>query len=416
MRKLFTLFVAMTIVAMSYGQSLQTLTPAAKMPAKKYKAVERAGKSTELGWLSYGSYLEGYWDAVDDGGGNTLSIDSLGLTDFSDGQGGTIWDHPWVYSIGQTYDFNATFYDDASSEEDISLTASGSLDIDSVYLRAFYFRGPQMTADMIDTIIVGIRTDITEDDEVHFTNIPSSCFYNIDYDFDLGVQSPAGNNTQIFKFPIGEEHASTEVPDNPNSYYLADFWFPVNITNITNKVVSVCYTFKKGYQMGMTDTLDDYSQVHFFTWADPDPLYYRGPSGNYTDLPSRCENLSHGAYNVQFTNGNIDYYYPSFMFQNMHYPQIYLKLGCNDCVPVAVEDMEKENITVYPNPATNKFTVTLAGSEKANIELFNLVGQRVYNGTATDKAEISVTSLRSGVYMLKVSQNGKVYTSKVVVK
>ena len=123
MKKLFTLFVALTIVAMSYGQSLQSLTPAAKVPAKKYKAVERAGKSaTELGWLSYGSYLQAYWDALDDGGGNTLSIDSLGLTDFSDGNGGTIWDHPWVYSIGQTYDFNATFFDDASTEDDLSLT------------------------------------------------------------------------------------------------------------------------------------------------------------------------------------------------------------------------------------------------------------------------------------------------------
>jgi len=104
------------------------------------------------------------------------------------------------------------------------------------------------------------------------------------------------------------------------------------------------------------------------------------------------------------------------MFQNMHYPQMFLKLACNDCVYVGVDEMEKENISVYPNPATNKFTVNLAGSEKANIEMFNLVGQKVYNSTATEKAEVNVSGFRPGIYMLKVSQNGKVYTSKVVVK
>ena len=188
MKRIFTLFVALSVVAMTYGQSLQTMTPAAKMTAKKYTGVERAGRSTELGWLSYASYLGAYWDTdVQSGAGNILSIDSLGLVDFSDGNGGTVYDHPWVYSIGQTYDLNASFYDDASTEEDISLTYSGSLNIDSVMFRAFYLRGPNMTPNMVDTIIVGIRTDITEDDEAHFTNIDNSCFYNIDYDFDLAI-------------------------------------------------------------------------------------------------------------------------------------------------------------------------------------------------------------------------------------
>ena len=105
MKRIFTLFVALAVVAMTYGQSLQTMTPAVKTTAKKYTGVERAGRSTELGWLSYASYLGAYWDTdVQSGAGNILSIDSLGLVDFSDGNGGIVYDHPWVYSIGQTYD------------------------------------------------------------------------------------------------------------------------------------------------------------------------------------------------------------------------------------------------------------------------------------------------------------------------
>ena len=81
-----------------------------------------------------------------------------------------------------------------------------------------------------------------------------------------------------------------------------------------------------------------------------------------------------------------------------------------------VPEIEKNNMTVYPNPATNKFTVDLGNDEKANIQLFNLVGQMVYNETITGRADVKVANLHSGVYMLKVNQNGKISTTKVVVK
>lgn len=126
--------------------------------------------------------------------------------------------------------------------------------------------------------------------------------------------------------------------------------------------------------------------------------------------------MSHGAYVLNFTNGLVDFYYPGFMFDEENYPRLYLKVSCTDCAIVGVEDMEKENITVYPNPATNMVNVNLAGDKEAKVQMFNLVGQQVYNGTATNTASINVSNMKAGVYMLKVSQNGKVYTSKVVVK
>jgi len=78
--------------------------------------------------------------------------------------------------------------------------------------------------------------------------------------------------------------------------------------------------------------------------------------------------------------------------------------------------LKKTNLTVYPNPATNNFTVNTGNDEKATIQLFNIVGQQVYSETFTGSTNVSVANLHSGVYMLKVNQNGKVNTTKVVVK
>jgi hypothetical protein len=98
-------------------------------------------------------------------------------------------------------------------------------------------------------------------------------------------------------------------------------------------------------------------------------------------------------------------------------PAISLHVTCDDCSWTGIKEMAKKNVTVYPNPATDNFTVTLDATGKSNIEMFNLVGQKVYSKTTSDATvTVNVNNFKSGVYMLKINQNGQVYTSKVVVK
>ena len=82
-----------------------------------------------------------------------------------------------------------------------------------------------------------------------------------------------------------------------------------------------------------------------------------------------------------------------------------------------VKENIAKNISVRPNPATLNFTLTLADAGTAQVELFNLVGQQVFATTTAEQTlSVNVSSFSNGIYMLKVSQNGKIYTSKVVVK
>ena len=98
-------------------------------------------------------------------------------------------------------------------------------------------------------------------------------------------------------------------------------------------------------------------------------------------------------------------------------PGILVYASCADCAWVGVEETAQKNITVRPNPATSNFTLELAENTPAQVQLFNIVGQMVYNQVSTEATvNVNVNDLKAGIYMFRVNQNGQVYTSKVVVK
>ena len=74
-------------------------------------------------------------------------------------------------------------------------------------------------------------------------------------------------------------------------------------------------------------------------------------------------------------------------------------------------------VNAYPNPANDILNVELNSNENAVISIVNLIGQtvKVINTNNTFNT-IQISDLTSGMYMLKVEQAGKTYTSKVVVK
>ncbi|MBR4913416.1 MAG: T9SS type A sorting domain-containing protein [Bacteroidales bacterium] len=403
MKKLYTLLVVALIAATASAQVVKMDVGANQNRQMPVKGILKADKGAPAeGWLFYQDYLESYFgETCADGSAFYLKSDSLGLYEYSDGFG-----HAFVYSVSQTFDFESDFFDYASMGGDISFKHSPSLNVDSVCVYTMYLRDEQMPADVMDTLVIGFVADDNAP-EYYYTNYPeSSCFINFDYDPSTGVQQ----NAQVVKIPLGPNDVS-EPADEPNSYYLKIFEIPVNITNVTAKRWNIAYTFISGENPALNDTL--HSSFSLYTYNSNDGAGYNPSSGN----PNICDNRSHGGMVRSFNNGDVDYFYPMFFFDNYNYPKnLGLKISCTNCEIVNVPEIEKNNPTVYPNPATNNFTVNLGNDEKANIQLFNIVGQQVYSETFTGSTNVSVANLHSGVYMLKINQNGKVYTTKVVVK
>ncbi|OON66800.1 T9SS type A sorting domain-containing protein [Hymenobacter sp. CRA2] len=79
-------------------------------------------------------------------------------------------------------------------------------------------------------------------------------------------------------------------------------------------------------------------------------------------------------------------------------------------------------VSVYPNPSNNgQFTLALRGANaKGNlqVEVTNLLGQRVYSGSAKDNFEnrLDLSNLANGLYTLKLSQGDQYMTRSISIR
>ena len=418
MKKLYTLIAMMLVATFCFAQSIpvkKDLKQAPEKPAFQKMQTQQAKSGPGGEWMLYSDVVETYWNMDGTLNAYPVQYDTNGLNFPSTGDP---W-HPNVCGLGMSYDLSSDVYELAADEGQISWLNTGTYNLDSVFIYGHYFRDASTPAGAVDTLIIGVITTLDNLVTLSTSAInPLITFYKVDYDPSTGVQDGAA----IYKVLLDESMVSQ--PSENGGYYTAPIEVYLGLNNLTDKTFHIAYTFKRGYALGLNDTIANFSRFNAWIVKDPRPDYYMHNSGDWAAFVDNGNyNIggiidSDTRYDIDAAPGNWYYrmYYPCPFWGSFHYPMIMPKISCADCALVGVEEMEKENITVYPNPATNKFTVNLAGSEKANIEMFNLVGQKVYSSTATEKAEINVSSFRPGIYMLKVSQNGKVYTSKVVVK
>src|SRR5690606_28855876 len=81
---------------------------------------------------------------------------------------------------------------------------------------------------------------------------------------------------------------------------------------------------------------------------------------------------------------------------------------------VSVEDFAS-NFSVYPNPATNVINVANSADVINNVTITDLNGRTVKQvAVGVNDAQINISDLSQGVYILNATTNGKSFTQKIV--
>ncbi len=84
---------------------------------------------------------------------------------------------------------------------------------------------------------------------------------------------------------------------------------------------------------------------------------------------------------------------------------------------VSIHDFEKdETVLVFPNPATNNFTITLKDTKLKFVKMYNFLGQEVLF-VESNNSEVNIpTSLETGVYSLHIyTENNKHLFRKLII-
>jgi polyhydroxybutyrate depolymerase len=128
-------------------------------------------------------------------------------------------------------------------------------------------------------------------------------------------------------------------------------------------------------------------KIHYDCTIGYEFLFYKIINGGHT-WPGAPINISLGP-----TNRDIKGSVEIWNFFNR-----YTKAG-----GVGIEPVEEINVTVYPNPANNKLTIE-ADNYFTNAELYNLLGEKVVTEKLSGLTNnIDVSSLQTGLYIIKLS-------------
>lgn len=75
-----------------------------------------------------------------------------------------------------------------------------------------------------------------------------------------------------------------------------------------------------------------------------------------------------------------------------------------------------DGLSIYPNPVTNgKVYITTDLNLEKEIEIYNVIGKPIHR-TRLNSREMDVSSLSPGIYIFKITENGKKATRKLVIK
>ncbi len=77
-----------------------------------------------------------------------------------------------------------------------------------------------------------------------------------------------------------------------------------------------------------------------------------------------------------------------------------------------------KDLTVFPNPLTNSFTLQIDGQklENTQILIFNVIGKKVFEKSNLISKTIDVSELNSGIYILKITNGNQQKTIKLIKK
>ncbi len=223
-------------------------------------------------------------------------------------------------------------------------------------------------------------TDLT--DGGYFAAIADETF---SYDARIWVRPNPDATSTTFDIEFG--NMSTLPPVTTNTYNVGDVIFAVISYNIDNGDVA--------------------------TWINPSSDDFGGtaPTATLTGNDATPALSINKFFIRQDSDGETPF---------MEFDELRLGTTWEEVTPTTstgITDLSNTELSIYPNPSHGKFFVQMGDAFKANskIEVFNVVGMKVLETMIyADKTEIDLSSMKQGVYYVRVDNGENIITQKIM--
>ena len=173
-----------------------------------------------------------------------------------------------------------------------------------------------------------------------------------------------------------------------------------------------------------SNVLTDFLYMKNNTFSNPNCQYEL-----YNNIPYGAQNLYLDSnYWGSISTAHIDaVIYDYFDFANqsvVYYSPILTSTVILDttCRPfphpvVGIKEITKSQnyFSVYPNPTSDQFFIEANTTDKLNVDLYDVNGRHVFSKSVSDKSNIDVTNLNTGVYSLTIKTIDRVINKKLII-
>jgi len=433
MKKVFTLFVAVVITATAFAQFtprvIKDKTPV-QISNKQVQAIANSEKNAAEAdfWFNFADALQTYWGVDLDGVGAPILCDTAGVYPFDDGNSIVQF-----MSFGQVYDWDHACWEEFYDQPDYEgytvplLGQSNNYTIDSIQFAWLYRWGTNVPETTVDTLRISYIVNLDNEevyqplyytDTTYTETAPRFSIIRIPYDNETYSATESVFNLYDSTYNELDDAAIVVVDDvlltledtASDGFYIFTLPVPEELQNLTCKRMAVAATFIPGVERTEASVIgEDINVFRTILYDDPRPEWNEAFSEELLGDVQCGLFIDDWNYDVTRWYG---WYQPNMFWQGNPKPFIGIHAVCNDCAVVSVPEVEETVATIYPNPATSVLNVVTNSNEKVNVEMFNIVGQKVYSEQVVNSTKINVANMKAGVYMLKVNN----HTTKVVVK
>ena len=222
---------------------------------------------------------------------------------------------------------------------------------------------------------------------------------------DSIVNEPKSHGFVSFEiYPTGDLQENDEIGNTAFIYF--DFNSAIVTNTVNSTMVSTFDADEDGYDF-WEDCDDNNSFVNLGVMEIP----YNGVNDDCNDL-TPDDDLDGdgylGAQDCDDTNAEINP--DGIEIQNNGIDE--------DCdgvdLIVSTEDLIEKNIEIFPNPTTDWLHFNMISSNLAQIQIKNISGQIIFNKIIADGSKIDLNNFESGVYVLIININERIFVKRII--